>query len=155
MKYIKLPKGKRAIVDDEDYEYLNQFKWHLSTSGYACRKQHIHLGVNKYTSETVWMHRLLNNTPDDLFTDHINRNKLDNRKSNLRTTNKSLNNFNKDTLSTNTSGHCGVHFEKWSSKWRAEMKVRGKKLSLGRFDDIKKAIAARKKAEATIDFYAV
>lgn len=155
MKKIKLTGGKYVLVDDEDYYYLNQWKWGLSTSGYARRKQHIHLGVNKYSSEIIWMHRLLNNTPKNLFTDHINRNKLDNRKNNLRTTNKSLNSLNRDSIKTNTSGFYGVHFDSWSNKWRAEIRINGKRRNLGRYEDISDAVKARKEAESKIDFHAV
>lgn len=155
MKKILLTKGKFALVDDEDFDYLNQFTWGVSTSGYARRQIHIRLGVNKYIGERVWMHRFLNKTPDGLFTDHINRNKLDNRKSNLRTVTKSLNGLNREKTRRNASGFNGVHFDSWTKKWRAEIKVSGKKMSLGRFFNIEDAIDARKKAEAKLNFYAI
>jgi hypothetical protein len=155
MKKIKLTKGKYALVDDVDYEFLNQWKWHLSTSGYAKRNKHIRLGTNQYTHEVIWMHRLINQTPEHLFTDHINQNKLDNRKANLRNTNKSLNSLNRSTIKTNKSGFYGVHFDSWSKKWRAEIRIAGKRLSLGRFNNIKDAVLARRNAEAKINFYAI
>jgi len=69
--------GQFAIVDDEDYDRLISFGvWHLSSTGYAVRRTR---------GKTVRMHRLVNNTPEGLFTDHLNNNRLDNRKSNLRT----------------------------------------------------------------------
>ena len=155
MKKIKLTKGKFALVDDEDFEYLNQWRWGVSSSGYARRCQHIRLGVNKYKAQYIWMHRLVNDTPNDLFTDHINRDKLDNRKENLRNTNKSLNGLNRDKICTNTSGVYGVHFESQTKKWRAEIRVDGKRFSLGRFNNIKDAAFARKEAESKVDFYAI
>src|ERR1035437_132783 len=73
-------KGKFAIVDNEDYEFLNQFNWYMTDNGYAVYR---HLANG--TKRTVRMHRLINKTPKGLVTDHINQDKLDNRKSNLRT----------------------------------------------------------------------
>lgn len=72
MKEIPLTKGKTTIVDDEDYEYLNQFKWHLLTSGiYAARK---------FKGQRLLMHRVIMSPENDLVVDHINHNGLDNRK---------------------------------------------------------------------------
>ncbi len=65
MKYIKLTQGKKVMVDDSDFEWLNQWKWQLSDNGYAIRRY----------KTTFRMHRLINNTPSGLFTDHINGNK--------------------------------------------------------------------------------
>lgn len=69
-------KGLYAKVDDEDYDELSKIKWHLNDSGYA---------VNRKNGITTRMHRLVNKTPDGLFTDHKNHDRLDNRKFNLRT----------------------------------------------------------------------
>ena len=152
-KEIKLTKGKVALVDEEDFDYLNQWKWNLSTSGYARRLKYIRSSgyrTKDNTTEIVTMHRLINNTPEGFFTDHINRNKLDNRKCNLRTVTKSLNGLNRDVTVRNSSGYNGVHFENQTKKWRAEMKIDGIKKSLGRFLNIKDAIFARKKAEQNI-----
>ena len=74
MKEIKLTKGKVAIVDNDDFEFLNIQKWYLSSHGYAVTGKSPH----------QYMHRIINKTPKNLLTDHINRNTLDNRKINLR-----------------------------------------------------------------------
>jgi len=151
MKRIKLTKGKYAIVDDEDFEYLNQWKWFLKeteyATGYAARSQHIKLGVGKYTCKRIWMHRVVNNTPENLITDHINMDKLDNRRCNLRDSDKSLNGINRRKPANNTSGCKGVVWDSWTNKWRAELKINGKKIRMGRFSDVNDAIEARKKAE--------
>ena len=147
MKKIPLTHGKYAIVDDEDFEWLSKWKWHLSDSGYAHRTEYIRLGVNRYASKTIRMHRLINNTPHGLITDHINRKKLDNRRRNLRTADKSLNSLSRDKPRNNTSGHKGVYWESWTEQWRAELKVNCKKISLGRYDTIDEAIEARKAGE--------
>jgi hypothetical protein len=136
-----------ALVDDEVFEWLNQWKWSLSSSGHAYRRQYIRLGVNKYTAKIIWMHRLINKTPDDLITDHLNQKKLDNRKSNLRNANKSLNSINRGMQSNNKSGFKGVYWDTWAQKWRAEIILNYKNFRLGRFSKIEDAVEARQKAE--------
>ena len=147
MKKIKLTQNKFALVDDEDFEWLNQWKWFLSWNGYAIRKQHIRISLNKYKSKTIRMHRLINKTPDNLFTDHIDRDKLNNQKNNLRTANKRINSINRDRNKNNTSGYRGIYWDKFNKKWRSEIKINGIKISLGRYIDIENALLARKKGE--------
>lgn len=143
MKKIKLTQGKYALVDDEDFDYLNQWKW-LYKEGYAARRP-----WNKEEKKYYWvrMHRLLNKTPDGFFTDHINQNSLDNRKSNLRTVTTQQNAFNSRLYSTNRSGHKGIYWDKVNKKWRVAIMVNYKTVRLGRFKDIKEAIKVRKAAE--------
>lgn len=144
---ILLTKGNITLVDDEDFGFLSQWKWHLSDGGYAMRNNHKNLGVRKYTNKQIRMHRAVNKTPDGLFTDHINGNKLDNRKCNLRTCNKSLNGINRGKPANNTSGYKGIYWDSWTGKWRSEIGINGRRIRLGRFRDIKEAIEARVKAE--------
>lgn len=146
MKKILLTQGKYALVDDDDFEYLSQWRWFYK-SGYAVRTQHVRLGINKYASNCVRMHRLINGTPVGFVTDHINRNKLDNRRVNLRAADKSLNSFNRDKPESNTSGHKGVYWDSWSQRWRAEIKVMYKKITLGRYEKLEDAVKARAEGE--------
>jgi len=85
MQKIELTKGQFTLVDDEDFNYLNQWKWHISTKGYALRCIWIGSGHKNRKGINIYMHGEVNKTPKGYQTDHINRNKLDNRKSNLRT----------------------------------------------------------------------
>lgn len=151
MKLLDISTSKHknvyTIVDDEDFEYLSQWKWHISDSGYAVRTKHQRIKKNKYGSKIIRLHIVVNKTPENMFTDHINRNKLDNRKCNLRTVTKSQNGFNVACSRNNKTGCTGVHFDTWSQKWRAEMKLRGKKITLGRWDSLSDAIKARKEGE--------
>jgi len=116
-----------AIVDDEDYGYLNQWKWS------ACKGRNTfyvkRTGKNK---ETISMHILVMQTPRGLYTDHINHNGLDNRRSNLRIVTNRENQMNRRGLkSSNKSGVHGVcsHL----GGWRAQSKVNGKDIWLGWF----------------------
>ena len=138
MKKIKLTKGQYAIVDDFNFDWLNQWKWQFGTSGYAVRKE---------GRKTIRMHRLVNFTPSWLFTDHINQNKLDNRRGNLRSVTKSQNGFNREKPISNTSGIKGVYWDKFTNKWRAEIKVDYKKISLGRYNELWTAKLARRWGE--------
>lgn len=140
MKKVKLTRGKYALVDDEDFEYLNQFKWFIQSNGYAGRD----IGGRKNKTR-VLMHRLVNDTPDDLVTDHINRNKLDNRRQNLRSVTQKKNSRNRGVSVNNTSGHTGVIWNK--GRWVACIKANYKKIHLGRYKTIEEAISARKEAE--------
>lgn len=72
-----------ALVDEEDYERVASFgEWYKSDTGYAIRR---------YKNSTLRMHRLVNDTPKGVHTDHINHDRLDNRKSNLRTVSEAMN----------------------------------------------------------------
>ena len=79
--------------------------------------------------------------------DHINGVKTDNRPVNLRDVNRTANNRNAASRKDNTCGHVGVTFHKPNGKWQARISHRGRRSSLGLFDDINDAIAARKAAE--------
>src|SRR3990167_455177 len=140
MKQIKLTKGKFALVDDDMFEYLNQFRWKFDKSvGYACR--------TLYPKGKEYMHRIINNTPKGKQTDHINRNKLDNRKENLREATPILNLRNTGLRNTNKSGYKGIWFWKERNKWQAYIRADYKQIHLGLFKDIKDAIEARKQGE--------
>lgn len=153
MKYIELTQGKRAIVDDEDYEWLNQWKWqyHASPSGkggYARRTVRSKSLPKGYL--IIMMHRLVNNTPDGFITDHRNRNKLDNRRRNLQTATASSNKFNTDLRADNTSGVKGVWWETGVGRWVASIALEGKRVTLGRFDDFEDAVNLRLNAECQL-----
>lgn len=146
MRKIKLTRGKFALVDDEDFEFLNECRWYCNAQGYAVRD----IGGRKNRS-VVWMHRVINNTPEKLRTDHINGDSLDNRKKNLRTVTASQNGHNRKSLNpNNTSGHVGVVWRKDIQKWSARIKVQYKERYLGCYSKLKDAISARKLAEKQI-----
>ena len=84
--------------------------------------------------------------PEDQI-DHINRNRSDNRISNLREVSHKQNLQNAGKYSNNTSGHPGVVWDKQKSKWKARIKHNYKLIHLGRFTDIEEALSARKAAE--------
>lgn len=111
IKQIKLSNGDYAIVDPDNFHYLSQWAWSIQAMGYAERKYY-----DKKSKKTIhiMMHRVINGTPDELVTDHINRIKLDNRRCNLRSVTQSQNNYNRPLSKLNTSGYCGVFWDKYS-----------------------------------------
>jgi hypothetical protein len=143
VKELSLTNSKEVtLVDDEDFEYLNQWNWQLSIcDGHICRKEH--------GKPTILLHRVVNKTPDDMLTDHINRNKLDNRKENLRTCTKSQNSMNRTKQKGNCSSkYKGVCWCKTKKKWKARVKYKGKYYSLGYHEkEVDAALAYNKKAK--------
>jgi hypothetical protein len=79
--------------------------------------------------------------------DHINRNKLDNRRKNLRVCTQKVNSHNSSLRSTNTSGVSGVFFDNRAKRWRAQIYYNGKTKHIGIYDSFNDAVVARKKAE--------
>lgn len=130
-KIITLQSGEETLVDAEDYESLSQFKWYRSVGGYAYRQAKMEDGDGNTWRQHLFMHRFLNKTPKGWYTDHINLNRLDNRKCNLRTVDKSRNSANrrKRKLSNGkppNSQFKGVRFNKRSLLWEARIQCRGK-----------------------------
>lgn len=129
MRKIELTKNNYAIVDDSDYEWLSQYKWHISC-GYAETSKRV---GNKIINTR--MHRMIINPSREFQIDHINGDKLDNRRINLRICTASQNKANVDKPITNKSGYKGVSFHKITGKYRAVIKINGKYKHLGEFDN--------------------
>lgn len=142
-KEIKLTQGKIAIVDDDMFDYLNQWKW-FCYNGYAARN----LPRNKHRLRKLFMHHLIISPPDGMEIDHKNRNRSDNRRDNLRVCSHSQNIMNRDILPNNTSGKKGVSWDKVNNKWRAVIKYNYKYIHIGRYNNIEDASDAfHKKAK--------
>lgn len=124
-RLIPLTKGKFAIVDADDYERLNPWKWHYSSKGYATRS------LPTGNRGTISMHRVIAGTPIGGITDHANGNKLDNRKENLRVCTKADNCRNSKIPKNNTSGYKGVNWHNQRKRWVAAIVVGYKRISLG------------------------
>lgn len=131
LKKVKLTHGKVALVDDKWFAYLSQFSWQARydrTTGkwYAARQVH---------RKFIYMHREILNVPDGLNGDHVNGNSLDNREENLRLATSAQNAWNRDKYKNNTTGYKGVTWDKGRGKFRAQIRVHGKHIHLGWFDD--------------------
>ena len=124
---IPLTKGLFAIVDDEDLEELNKFKWCVTFNGakyYACRMPSRKLGKRK----VILMHRQLTNAPPGMDVDHINGNPLDNRRENLRVCSHADNQKNTNRRSRNKSGYKGVTPS--GKRWRARIAFDSQQIEL-------------------------
>lgn len=125
MKKIPLTQGKFAIVDDDLYDWASQFSWYLHSEGYAVREE-----WNGGNKKRFRMHREINKTPKGMDTDHINGNRLDNRRDNLRTCTRSKNLQNARVRDSNRTGYKGVAIHKASGLYHAYINVDGKQISL-------------------------
>ncbi len=134
MKEIPLTKGFCAIVDDEDYDFIMQWKWH-SYLGYERFYAHRNSSYNNGKRSHIFMHRVINNTPDGYDTDHINGNSLDNRKCNLRTATRSQNMWNRSPNKISKSRYKGVSWHKQHRKWIANIQVNKKRHFIGLFEN--------------------
>lgn len=135
MKRIPLTQGQFAIVDDENYEWLNQWKWcaawnEHTRSFYAKRKGKTK--NDKWCTISMAREIIGLNHGDKRQADHINHATLDNRNSNLRIVTHQQNNFNQ----RNTKGYC---WDKSHKKYRARIRINGKIINLGRFVNAEKA----------------
>lgn len=128
MKEILLSQNKVAIVDDDMFEYLNQWKWSLGCDGYAFRLDYM-VSPRKHIN----MSRLIMRAQDGFQVDHINRDKLDNRRCNLRVCTQTQNRWNTGKRSHNTSKFKGVSFNKYHLRWEANICCNGRRIWLGRF----------------------
>lgn len=139
---IWLSQDRYTIIDNEDYKWLSQWKWHITHSGYALRRTPRINGVQG----RVYMHRLLNNTALGFQTDHIDGNPLNNRRNNLRECTQKQNTWNARKPNHNTSGFKGVTFHTPTKKWFARIMTDGHRVHLGTFDTIEEARDAYQKS---------
>ena len=134
-----LGRGLFAIVDDDQYDYLSQWKWSLRGQ-YVGRVEYEKDPVTKKRRQKcILMHRVVNKTPDDDLTDHRNGDRLDNRRENLRTATAEQNAWNVGKRDYSTSGYLGVTLDKRKNKWIARIQIRSNKRNLGYFDTAEKA----------------
>lgn len=133
MREIPLSRGMVAIVDDEDYDLAtagNKWQAYRGRSTYYAQRHTSRADGRPGTSQR--MHTLLTGWK---LVDHINRDGLDNRRSNLRPANTSQNMANSALRRDSTSGFKGVTWDGQSRKWRAQITAFGKHRTLGAFDD--------------------
>lgn len=135
MATIKLPHNQFVLVDDADFVEFSRYNWCL-TAGYPSRRKNYKL---------VYLHHEIMGKHPGKEVDHINGNKLDARRSNLRIVSHQANIANRPVLNKNNkSGYRGVSWFKLLNKWRVCVKVQGKQKTLGYFSDLKEAAKVSK-----------
>lgn len=148
MRSIVLANNVVVLVSSEDYEFLIRWKWKTDKHGYAIRTAHRAYVNGKQKHKTIRMHRVvadrfLNPSGNLNLVDHINRNRLDNRRENLRLCTKADNQRNIAVPSHNTSGFVGVSWNKPLNKWESYITMNHQKIHIGVFEDIYEAAQAR------------
>lgn len=121
MKEIQLTQGKIALIDDEDFEEINKYRWCYSNNGYAVRNKN---------GKIILMHNII---MKDKLIDHIDGNKLNNQKSNLRKCTNQQNQMNRKKSKNCTSRFKGVYFNKKSNKWMSRLILNKETIFLGEF----------------------
>lgn len=145
MQEIKLTQGKIALVDDENFEYLNQFKWcsHKRRSTfYAVRNEQ-----KKGKSKTILMHREIMLANNSVEVDHKNLNGLHNYKENLRLCTSGQNRLNAKAHRDNKLKTKGVYWNRMVKKFMARIQIQGKEIYLGCFTVLADADQAYRVAE--------
>jgi hypothetical protein len=139
MKEIILSNNMLAFVDDEDFDYLNQFKWQIK----SCRNgNHIYAQRTFYKGNIrtrITMHTeifVIHNIKILYGIDHIDGNGLNNQKSNLRLTTASQNQANAKLRYSNISGFKGVSWNKFHKKWFVQIQYQKESIFLGLYDNL-------------------
>lgn len=130
-------KGKEILVDDIDYDKYHSCFWSLNSCGYV-------------GSSLGFLHHLILGKKRGLVVDHINNNKLDNRRENLRHVSSSFNNGRTKGKGA-SSGYKGVSYYKRNRKYQVQIRTNGKQIALGYYHS--KEEAARVYDEAAIKYY--
>lgn len=140
MKKILLTQNKFTLIDDEDFELIDKYKWHVRKHRCVFYAQHCYRDKENKRTKSIQMHRLIMGIDDpNIQIDHINGNGLDNRKCNLRICNNSQNHMNRKKQKNCSSKYKGVSWHKLKNKWSSYIKIRGKLKYLGDFIDEKEA----------------
>lgn len=127
------PPKAHTIIDSDDFEDISKFRWSLNDQNYALRLFRIN---GKLTQER--MHRRILKCKDDEICDHINGNRLDNRKENLRISTKITNGQNSFKAKHKNGKPCSSKYKgvyKSFDKWSCEITVNKKKIRIGRFKE--------------------
>ena len=127
-------------IDIDDVDKCKSLKWSHHNGNYVTN-----------STLNILLHRFIMDCPEGLIIDHINNNRLDNRKSNLRIVTDTENSINHKLRQDNKSGITGVNWYKPGRKWRARVYKNGITVSLEYFLDLEEAKKARELAE--IEYY--
>jgi hypothetical protein len=138
-------KGEEFYFDLEDYAKIKDFCWFLQ-EGYVVSST-----LRTSTNKSLFLHRLVMDldslSEDSILVDHINKNRVDARKSNLRYADKKSNAHNCNVSKNNTSGVTGVSFNKRYKKWESYVVVEDKTIHLGKSTDFCEAVRFRLEGE--------
>lgn len=137
IKKIKLPSGHETIVDADVYDRVGLLKWYRATVGYAVTGLKVD-GEHRMLS----LHRYIMQPPCGFVVDHLNENKLDNRRSNLRICTRQVNDHGKRRKNKRSGNFTGVSLHHRTGLWRARIFTNKKESHLGLFDSMEDAARA-------------
>lgn len=135
---ITTVKGETILASLQDIELIKGHCWHVDKKGYA-------MGGTKH--KRFRLHNLIMNPPVGKVVDHINRNRLDNRRCNLRIVSNQENQRNRGLNKNNRSGTNGVYYNKDCKKWVAQITINGRTIYGGLHENMKEAIVKRRSLE--------
>lgn len=154
-KEIILSQGRVALVSDCDYTRVAAHKWSLDKNGYAVRKIRVVTPDGRRIQRKILLHRFILNAPRGRDVDHVNRDRLDCRRENLRPATRSQNMANVPPRPGGHSRYKGVTWRDERKAWRAEIRVNGERRRLGSFaTEIEAARAYDRAAHAAWGEYA-
>lgn len=131
------------VIDSSDFQLVSKYTWFKGKRGYPTAHYSRKL---KASSRTFTLHRLLFGFPESGDIDHIDGNKMNNRRENMRLCSHQQNMFNQKKRCTNSTGYTGVSFSKSAKKYEAYIHHNGKKKNLGLYRTAVEAAIARDKA---------
>lgn len=139
---VTLTQGQHATVNSDDWQVAKYFHW------YAHKIRHSYYAYTQLPGAKIFMHmhRMIMSPPNGLQVDHVDRNGLNNLRSNLRLVTPQQQACNKRRRSHNTSGYIGVRYREDRGYWIARIKVNGKNNNLGSFRTKEEAARAYDKA---------
>ncbi len=140
----------QTVADDADADLVSPYAWCRNHGGYAVANIRINgVAKSRMLHRLIMQPDILSGAPSDHIrrqVDHINGDRLDNRRSNLRWSTMSQNQANRGPTKKNTSGFKGVSWCKEKRKWAARIQVQNKMVNLGRYDEIEDAVSAYRNA---------
>lgn len=142
MKLIPLTYGQFAQVDDEDHDYISQWKWYAKKQN---NRENYYATRNVYKdgkTKRLYMHRVIAGTIQGEVCDHIDHNTLNNQKENLRNCKTSENLCNRKSRMGSKSKYIGVNFVQ-NKYWNSTIWFKGKRYYLGYFKTEEEAAKAR------------
>ncbi len=141
IKKIELTQGKVSLVDEEDFEYLNQWKWYAQKD-YKNGNYYAQRHDSQNNKKIVLMHKEILGVENKKQVDHKDGDGLNNQRTNLRPSSHSQNHSNTERYKNNKSGYKGVSWNKHSKKYLAQTSIDGKILVIGYFDSPEDAATA-------------
>lgn len=150
MKKINLRNGHVALIDNVDLCRVSKFTW-FERNGYVMsyiKNIYYKPELNNHPNRIQHLSKFILNASPNSIVDHKNRNRLDNRRKNLRIATRSQNQWNRSLQKNSTSGFKGVTWHKKDRKWHARIGINNQRIHLGGFKSKKEAFEAYKSAAA-------